>query len=368
MFQIKNFAGITADMIRHMLTTQNRITDFHVGSVARTLVEAPAVELDEFYQRVLLGLLEAIPVAVYQAFGFEQLPAAAASGDVTFTVSPAVVNAVPIPAGTVVQRAGTRLRYVTLEAGEIPAGGTTATIPVAAEWAGADGNAGSGTLSQIVSSLAATMTVSNLNPVTGGTEAETADERKARFIDYVGSLSRGTVWAVTYAAKSATVKDASGQVIEWVARAGLVEEAGHADIYIQGSNGTPSLALLDAAQAIMDGQFDQQTQSWVPGYRPVGVRVTINPMLDRAVAVQLRVKQFDGLPGSAETIALIRDALSGLLTAARPGDVVFIEQMAEVVLTVSGLERCLVDNSSNVLCAANEALSLGVLTVQWDAE
>jgi hypothetical protein len=36
-FQIKNFVSIVAAMVNHMRATQDKITDFNVGSVARTL-------------------------------------------------------------------------------------------------------------------------------------------------------------------------------------------------------------------------------------------------------------------------------------------------------------------------------------------
>jgi len=79
-FQIKSFAAIAASMINYARATQDEITDFSVGSVARTIMEAPAIEIEELYQRMLAGILEAIPVSVYRAFGFDPLEAAPARG------------------------------------------------------------------------------------------------------------------------------------------------------------------------------------------------------------------------------------------------------------------------------------------------
>ena len=61
-FQIKNFASIVASMINRMSATQNKVTDFNVGAVGRTLIEAPAIEIDQLYQQMFNGLKEAIPV------------------------------------------------------------------------------------------------------------------------------------------------------------------------------------------------------------------------------------------------------------------------------------------------------------------
>lgn len=366
MFNIKTFAGVTADMIRHMQSTQDKVTDFHVGSVARTLVEAPAVEIDEFYQRVLLGLVEAIPVAIYQAFEFDQLPAYAAAGDVTFSVPLPVVEPITIPAGTIVQMPGTRIRYLTASAVQIAASTISVDARVYAEWAGVAGNTGTETVTEIVASLGDTVSVTNANPISGGRDAETPEERKARFIDYIGSLSRGTVWAVTYAARSSVIRNASGVVIEWVTRVGIIEGAGHVQLFIYSSGGTPSTELLNVAQATIDGSFDQQTQTWTPGYRPVGADVTVFPMIEREIDVSLRIKMLPGLTGDASTIALVRDALTSRFAISMPGDVVYIEQISESALTVLGVERVIVENNENILCGQNEVLVVGTLDVAWD--
>lgn len=48
-FQIKDFASIVASQINHARAVSDKITDFQPGSVARTIMEAPAVEIEELY-------------------------------------------------------------------------------------------------------------------------------------------------------------------------------------------------------------------------------------------------------------------------------------------------------------------------------
>lgn len=69
-FQIKDFRSIVASLINVSKASQSKITDFGVGSVARTLMESPAIEIEELYLQMALGLQDAIPVAIYQAFDF----------------------------------------------------------------------------------------------------------------------------------------------------------------------------------------------------------------------------------------------------------------------------------------------------------
>jgi hypothetical protein len=54
-FQLKDFVSIVAAMLNRAKATQSRLTDFEVGSVARTLIEAPAIEIEQLYQRMFAG-------------------------------------------------------------------------------------------------------------------------------------------------------------------------------------------------------------------------------------------------------------------------------------------------------------------------
>ena len=87
-FHIKDFNNIVQDMILTARAHTERVTDYNIGSVARTLLEAPGLEIDALYQAMYYGLLDAIPIAIYEGFGFSALPAMAASGYVVFTLNP----------------------------------------------------------------------------------------------------------------------------------------------------------------------------------------------------------------------------------------------------------------------------------------
>jgi len=363
MFQVLDFRSIVAGMINHMRTTQTQITDFHVGGVARTLVEAPAVALDEFYQRVLMGLLEAIPVACYNAFGFEPRPATAAAGYVRFTTTGLAANQIPIAADTVLLRQDSNQRYLVTSNSHIEVGHSYADVAVRAEYAGLDGNAPSVTITTLNQPVNDIASVSNPSPISGGTETETPGERKLRFIEYIGSLSRGTVWSVTYAAKTATLKDVNGAITEYVTKVGLSEGAGQVDVYLYSSLGVPSDALLTVAQNILDGTYNATTQIIVPGYRPVGVRVSVEPMTERTVPVSLLLAMLPGYTYGTATYNAIRDALIPAFAATPPGGIFYIDQIVQAALQAPGVRRALSNNDQNELCDQHEVLTLGELTV-----
>lgn len=367
MFEIKNFTGITADMIRQMKSTQTSVTDFNVGSVARTLVEAPAIEIDEFYQRVLIGLIESIPIAVYNAFGFDKLPALSAGGTVRISTETLVVDPVVIPAGTRIARTGTRIRYATLTEATIASGTDQVDVMVVAEYGGLDGNAPAASLTSFVDALPQSASVTNLEAVTGGKEEESPDERKSRFIEYIGSLSRGTVYALTNAARNSVVLDANGIVVEYVSRVGIGEGAGQVNLYIYGQGGAPSEDLLTTTQRTIDGWYDRATNSWVHGYRPVGVEVVVLPMIQNTVDIGLTIKMFDGFDGGQSVIDEIRTSIELLLLSIYPSQTLLIDEVNNAALSVLGVERSVSSNNANILCAPNNILVLGDLTIEFES-
>lgn len=101
-FQIKKFNSILASMINWVSGATDKITDFNVGSVIRTLLEAIAMELEELYYQLLKAVEEAIEEAIYRAFNFPRNPAVKATGLVTFYRSPGSDVAIIIPRGSLV--------------------------------------------------------------------------------------------------------------------------------------------------------------------------------------------------------------------------------------------------------------------------
>ena len=69
MFQLKDFQSIVASMVNFLRSATTEITDFSVGSVERTILEAPAVEIDQLYQEMFAGLREGIETSVFRSFG-----------------------------------------------------------------------------------------------------------------------------------------------------------------------------------------------------------------------------------------------------------------------------------------------------------
>lgn len=291
MFQTKDFLSIVASIINHMRATQRVITDFNVGGVGRTLVEAPAIEIDQLYQEMAAGLTAAIPVAVYNSFSFAAEPARPAAGLLRVNIT-AQGQAVLIPAGTVFTRSDQAMTYTSTADKTIAAGDTFADVPVVADQAGSLGNLPAG--GTFTASPQPTGFVSATNParLTGGQEKETEPERRLRFNAFIASLPRGTIDAIDYGLRTVTLTDANGLITERVVHVALdepyrsdpVQPVAWVRGWIHNGVGTTSSDLVQRARLVVHGYTDAQGNK-VPGWKAAGVRVDIEPAAEVAVDV-----------------------------------------------------------------------------------
>lgn len=359
-FQIKDFASIVASQVNHARAVTDKITDFLPGSAARTLMEAPAVEVEELYMQMFLGLRDAIPVATFQSFGFDKLPAAVAHGWVSVSTETPPAEAMVVPSGTAFTAADGRVYTSTADV-LWPAGDNVARIPVAYSSAGLSGNIASGLITSS-NAFDDTYTISN-GAIETGRDVETDKEREARFADYVASLSRGTVMACDYAARQAVVLDADGNRYEYVTRSGLAEVPGYVRIYIYSSRGPASAELLAHGQRIIDGWRDEVTGVATPGYRAGGVRVDVLKMVERAITLSIAVEMFPGFDLNADVEQRLGDIFGSAVRSVEPGGTLYLGTLVELLLAVPGVRQIVPSTNENILCAVNEALVPGALNV-----
>lgn len=278
-FQLKDFVSIVASMINWMKSTQTAVTDFNEGAIARTLVEAPAAEIEELYRRMLDGLKEAIPVATYNSFNFNALPAEPTTGLVRVVIS-SQSSAVLIQGGTVFTYQNGAVSYTSEQTVTIPAGNTYADVLVSAATAGSIGNLAANTAFTLSPVPTGFVSASNLSQWINGTDAETDDQRQLRFAAYIQSLARATVPALQYGLSTVSLTDSSGNVIERVASSQIIEPyetdntqpIGLVNCYIHNGVGNTSAALVAQAKTVLYGYTDSHGNK-VPGWKAAGVHV-----------------------------------------------------------------------------------------------
>lgn len=359
MFTIRSFNDIALAEVNHAKATQDLITDFNIGSVTRTLLEAPAIEIDEFYQLTLAGILDAIPVACYQSFSFTPIDATYARGVVTINFSLPIVNAFTIPADTLFN--SNSQSYLSESDVDVDVGVSTVDLYVVCTEPGVQGNANAGTITQVQTYvLPNTATITN-SVITSGHDRESEEERRNRFNDYIKSLVRGTPFSVLYAARSAVVLSESGQILEYVTRYNIHESPGHVYVYIYGSGGIATAQLIENSQAIVDGyEIDGVLY---PGYRPTGMMVEVVGMTGQLVNIELSVELFAGNIGGQVIEDAIETKIELLLARIPSGGILYADEIVTTVLAVSGIKAAYLDSNENVECGSDKVLTLGTLTV-----
>lgn len=340
-FQIKDFASIVASQINWMRANTTRVTDFNLGSVVRTMMEAAAIEIEESYLQYFVGLKEAIPVSVFETFGFPAISAEAAGGILRFSTAAAATSNILIPAGTVVKAAVSEQNYATTAAASILIGQTYVDVLGAAQAAGVVGNADAGTITTLVTTVSGVAAVTNPAPWINGRDVETDDERKTRFQGFIGTLARGTKAAVEYGAKTARISNAAGVVTEYVAFATVVEPwiADSAQpialvrVYVHNGAGATSAELVALAQKVVDGYYGADGITPVPGsgWKAAGVQCIVSAAADVPVAVTGDV--FVGAGNNAvEVVAAATRAVQAYIQGLTVGADVLLSEIVAIVM------------------------------------
>ena len=218
---MKTFADFLRDMSAGAQGASAVPLDLSVGSVLRALFEGN-VSVASWLQWLIMGGLRMTRAATSQGveldswvadFGLTRLPASAARGTASFSRYSPVGRSL-IPVGTAVKTldSSTVLLVVTditdahWSVGDqgyaFLDGIGTINVPVIAAVPGAAGNVLPGSISLIASPLAGVDTVSNSAALSGGFDAESDQQLRARFQNYMDSRSRGTSQAIRYVAQS----------------------------------------------------------------------------------------------------------------------------------------------------------------------
>jgi hypothetical protein len=276
----KTFATITQDFTAAAQATSETPLDFRVGSVWLALAEAVGGNVD-WLQKLYLFALTTERLATSQGPWVDtwtadymppfpgtsspRLPATSALGTVQFSRSTPQNQAI-IPVGSVVATFdaqetfqvvadNTNTSYsATITPGGgyiIPAGVPSVNVPVSGLNPGSDGNVQANTITLIQSSLIGVDNVTNLGPITSAQDPETDSQLKARFVQYIASLSQGTDQALQYAITS--LKQGLQAVVHDNVDTDGATDYGNVIIYVDdGSGNPPSTTVASALTAVQN--------------------------------------------------------------------------------------------------------------------
>lgn len=258
------------------------LIDFNEGSTLDAVAGAAAVLADET-NRVAVELFselfydtatgQALDDLALDRIGLVRKPATAAVGTVTWTRDSA--GGYTIPAGTQLRATvGTdTITVQTTAAVSILSADNTIDIPVQARITGRASNAAAGTITEILDSIGADpgATVTNVEPLAGGSDAETDPQFRDRIRRYYATLRRGTTGALELGALSVP-----GVSIVTVDESD-VEDSGFVYVYI----GDPDAR----SNSVMAGLVETELENW----RAAGVLVSVLGAEREEVALEILV-------------------------------------------------------------------------------
>lgn len=344
MFQIKNFNSIVASMINNVTGGSDELTDFNTGSVVRTILEAAAAEIDQYYQALLKGFYEAVPVAIYKSFSFSRLPAVGASGYVTFTRESGYVGEITIPTGTRVTIPGESFNYAVVSGVVMEAGVNTVDALVLAAVTGSSTNCLAGSITSITDSIDGIASVTNAAAFTNGSDEETDGERKLRFQKWLNTLARSTRESIEYGASTVKLYDDSGVVTEQVTKVVVYEpcvddtpigDPGTVYVYIWNGVDGASSSLIAETSKILHGYVDDDGNK-VAGWKAAGVVATVAAVTPTAVNVTATIT-LDGSRLEADVDADVEAAIGNLFSSLDIGESLIFSKLIQTVMDVEGV-------------------------------
>ena len=199
---MKTFNQILNGMAGWIVTNCTKLTNFFVGSVLRTLLEAIAMEIEALYFQMHKGFIYAIENSIFHSFGFYKKPAISATGEVTVVFKDSLPQSFTFLKGFKFATVPILSQVVYFEVTEdttAPKGCSSILVPVSCTEKGVVGNVPSNTITIMVTPVNIVRSVYNEKSFGSGTSEESSSERKRRFTTYIQTLSKATVDALKYA-------------------------------------------------------------------------------------------------------------------------------------------------------------------------
>lgn len=267
---MKKFKDILQDMVTWLALTNTKVTNFTVGSVVRSILEAVAIEVESLYYFIQSNFESLQENSVYNSFDFEKKPAIPATGMVTVNFNQILVQSVLFPVGTLfytVPIDGQTIYFESTQEVIASIGTVTVDIPVQCQQTGIVGNVPSFTIRRSVQSTPIMGDIYNQNRFFTGAPEESKEERKKRFSTFVKSIARATPDAVTY---------------------GCLQVNNVTGVYIQEGIGMVYVYAHDADGNLTD-QMRTDLNNTLGNYRAAGVMSFVNGVTRKPIDLNIQV-------------------------------------------------------------------------------
>jgi len=323
----RNYIQIYDQIEQFLVGSGVGLTNFNVGSRIRALVEAMAIVSGQTHYEFRQGLIAAIPVSLYDSLGFTRNPGTRSSGQIKIGLTEAPLVNTTVPIGITINVNGNE--YVTTTAGTILAGQNESdNITLQAVASGAIFDLAIGDIDTrdgkgFFSGNNGFDYAYNVSAISGGTDQESDDDRRSRFIKYVNGLTKTTNLGIQ-----------SGLLNIPTVRSVYIRELfpspGWITIYVDDGSGTIPPSLLTEVTKVVYG-VPGDTANF-PGYKASGIRVSVEAPVLRHFEVTMKIYiDISTLVAPAEIVSAAETAVSAYLDSLKLGEDVFITEFVTAV-------------------------------------
>ena len=339
---VQGFTALVQNQVAAIQGACSTLLDFTVGSVLRSFVESiSGVVLFLEAQALQVAALTRASTcygadldSYYAQFAFARLPATASIGQLTFSRFASTATAVAyLPVGTLAQTFDGSQQFAvladatnpaysaSLTAYAIPAGTVSLTVLAQSLSVGAATNVAATTVTAITGSGAPGVnTVGNALAFEGGADAELDPAYRARFIAYLGSLSKATRTAILYVVSSIQA-GLSQSLVENQTYAGTPTSGYFYDVVDDGT-GNPPASLIAAASAAIDAT------------RALGIAFSVFPPVTVAASIGMTLATAQGYTHST-VVAQVTTALVAYRQSLALGATLPYSRLAQVAYDAS---------------------------------
>lgn len=318
---IKSFKDILQTMFNAVVGST--LSDFNIGSVTRTVLEAVASAIEEAYMYLYKFVLKFFISTSegewldrrLEDLGMTRKLGSMAFGIITIGRDAASPIGISIPIGTVFE-AENGAQFATTELATLPVGGISVNVSARAVAKGSNANLAAGTELKQIGVAISGIDWAKVVEMTGGMDDETDDDYRNRVPAYFESLGRATEGAIKYAAM--TVSGVTGVTV----RANHPTK-GWFTVYLDSS-------VDDTLLAAVKEKIDE--------YRGFCIQYTI----ERAVRVGVDIKMsINVLSGSDEVLTRqgVIAALTDLVANLEMGEPLYTATIIQTAMNVAGVEN-----------------------------